>query len=486
MHNMHRMWQLGVTLFLGMLGIAHAAEPFYVPGEILVKYYSGSKRTKSDMKRFYDSLRVKEVHYYSGELAGLEHLILEKGTDVPKALQKVRKSRLVEYAHPNYIVSVPEEPIRRSMRRDELHADSKGRWPCLFPGVLWPKGCWLWWRGFIPKRPPIQEAPLEIIPLQPDPELSQAWGVQKVGADQTWKVQPGSKEIIVAIIDSGIDYNHEDLAFNIWHNPDPTREDKIGWDFVHGDSLPYDDNTHGHGTHVAGTIGAVGGNGKAISGVAQRVSIMALKFLNRRGSGAISDGIAAIGYAIENGAQILSNSWGAPVRARALEDAIQKVQDAGRLFIAAAGNETKDIDDPKDADYPAAYSQDAIISVVATDSNDQIAEFSNFGVTNTDLAAPGTYIYSTAPDNNYRYLSGTSMATPHVAGAAALVWSQNPHWDFRQVKQALLDNVDAVPGLKGKTLSGGRLNVAKALGIVPLPPPAVPIQVPNQTRTPIL
>lgn len=295
-----------------------------------------------------------------------------------------------------------------------------------------------------------------------DPELSKAYGLGKIGAPEAWKTWQGSKDMIVAVIDTGIDYNHEDLAFNVWRNPNPTKNDIVGFDFVHNDGLPFDDNQHG--THTSGTVGAVGGNGKGVSGVAPKVSIMALKFLSGEGSGTTADAIRAIDYAIEHGAKVLSNSWGGKGDDgnQALKDSIERARAKDVLFVAAAGNDGTD-NDGRDPSFPAAFDNDNLISVAATDASDQMAFFSNYGAKTTHVAAPGVNIYSTVPGNKYAQLSGTSMACPHVAGAAALIWSKNPTWNYKKVKEVLMKTVDPLPSLKGKTVTGGRINVLKAL-----------------------
>ncbi len=182
------------------------------------------------------------------------------------------------------------------------------------------------------------------------------------------------------------------------------------------------------------------------------------------GSGTTADAIRAIDYAIGHGAKVLSNSWGGKSDGdnQALSDAIDRARAKGVLFIAAAGNDGSD-NDGNDPDYPASFKQDNMIAVAATDEQDTLAFFSNYGKTTTHLAAPGVNVYSTVPGNKYASLSGTSMACPHVAGAAALLWSMHPNWDYKKVKQVLLDTVDPIASLKDKTVTGGRLNILRAL-----------------------
>ena len=221
-------------------------------------------------------------------------------------------------------------------------------------------------------------------------------------------------------------------------------------------------DVYGHGTHVSGTIAGKGNNGGGVTGVAWNAKIMPLKFLNDQGSGSTSNAILAINYATAKGVKLTNNSWGGGGYSQALYDAINAAGQAGALFIAAAGNNSANADiNPM---YPAAYNLDNIVSVASTTRTDALSSFSNYGLTSVDLGAPGSDIYSTTPNNTYATYSGTSMASPHVAGAAALLWSQNPTWTAQQVKNALMNTGDPLASLAGKTVSGKRLNVFKALG----------------------
>ncbi|MBI3557049.1 MAG: S8 family serine peptidase [Deltaproteobacteria bacterium] len=250
----------------------------------------------------------------------------------------------------------------------------------------------------------------------------------------------------------------------MWRNPTPDSKtnDVVGFDFIHNDGLPFDD--HSHGTHCSGVIGAVGNNGKGISGVNQRVSIMALKFLSAEGSGDTAGAIKAIDYAVAHGAKVLSNSWGGKGDDdnKGLRDAIQRAEDKDVLFIAAAGNDGTNND--TDKTFPASLNAPNMISVAATDSSDGLAYFSNTGSQSVQVGAPGVDVYSSVPGNKYSKMSGTSMACPHVAGASALLWSAHPTWTHKEVKARLMESVDKIPSLEGKTVTGGRINIAKALG----------------------
>jgi subtilisin family serine protease/subtilisin-like proprotein convertase family protein len=333
--------------------------------------------------------------------------------------------------------------------------------------------------------------------LPNDPRFGQLYGLHNTGqtggtpdadidAPAAWDVTTGSGRTIVAVIDTGVDYTHPDLAANMWVNADEIPNNGIdddangyiddvhGYDFVNNDGDPMDD--HGHGTHVAGTIGAVGNNGVGIAGVTWDVQIMALKFLDAFGGGYTDDAIRALNYAVANGATISNNSWGGGFGANgdALYVAIQNAARADHLFVAAAGNNSAD-NDVSDS-FPANYDLDNIIAVAATDHTDQLAWFSNYGATSVDLAAPGVEILSTVPQtgqlgdpSGYALLSGTSMATPHVTGVAALVRDLHPDWSYAQVIEVILSTVDRIPALEGLTVTGGRLNAAAAVRGTPPP-----------------
>ncbi len=321
-----------------------------------------------------------------------------------------------------------------------------------------------------------------------DPSFSSLWGLHNTGqtggtgdvdidAPEAWEVARGADSVVVGVIDTGIDYNHPDLAANMWVNageiPDNSLDDDgngyvddvRGWDFVSNDKDPADD--HYHGTHCAGTIGAVGDNGTGVAGVCHMVRLMALKFLSGSGGGTTADAVEAVRYATASGVTLTSNSWGGGGYSQTLKDAIDEAAAAGILFVAAAGNDSSNTD--LSPSYPACYDSANIISVAASDHNDTLASFTNYGAMTVDLAAPGVGIYSTSPGSSYRSLNGTSMACPHVAGSCALIKAARPAMNWQEIKSALLDNVDGVAGMNGKVLSQGRLNVARSLIIATEP-----------------
>jgi large repetitive protein len=307
-----------------------------------------------------------------------------------------------------------------------------------------------------------------------------------IDAPEGWDVRNTADNIIVAVIDTGVRYTHEDLAGNMWVNPgeiagnnvdddgDGYVDDVHGIDAINNSGDPND--VHGHGTHVSGIIGAVGDNSVGVVGVCWRVQIMACRFLDPAGQGFISDAIKCIDYARSKGAKVINASWGSTTfTSAALRDAINGARQAGIIFVAAAGNSADDNDvHPL---YPASYDLDNIISVAAMTRTDDLAFFSHYGSTSVDLGAPGAAIFScwNGSDSDYRYFDGTSMAAPHVTGACALLLARYPSENYQQIINRILSNVDRLPGLAGKCMSGGRLNLHKALGGSSPPPPDEPV-----------
>jgi subtilisin family serine protease len=327
--------------------------------------------------------------------------------------------------------------------------------------------------------------------LPNDRFFGEQWGLRNLGqyggrsgadvhATEAWDIATGG-DTIVAVIDTGVAYGHPDLTPDTWVNvADPKNgvdddangfvDDVHGVDFINEDANPDDDA--GHGTHVAGIIGAKGNNGVGISGVNWDARIMALKFLDGEGQGNTADAANAIDYAISHGARVINASWGGPAFSQALYQAVRRAGEKGVLFVAAAGNDGRNAD--VSPDYPAAFDLPNVISVAASDRKDMLLDFSDYGVKSVDLAAPGDDIYSTVPSvsdpSGYESFSGTSMAAPFVSGAAALYLSRSPQSTADQVKAALLQTVDRGPAFEGKVASGGRLDIARALGVVATPP----------------
>jgi subtilisin family serine protease len=311
------------------------------------------------------------------------------------------------------------------------------------------------------------------------------WGLHNssdtdINAPEAWEVTTGNSAVVVAVIDSGIQWDHPDLNANTWINVAERDggagvdddgngyvDDLRGWDFFAGDNNPMDEN--GHGTHVAGTIGAVSNNSRGVAGVAWQVRLMPLRFLGPDG-GYTSDAIKAIEYAVANGATISNNSWGGGSYSTALYDAIKKAGLKDHLFVAAAGNDGRNTD--ATPSYPASYDLANIVSVAAVDKILARATFSNYGANSVDLGAPGVDIVSTYPSNTYAYASGTSMAAPHVAGVAALLRGHFTSWTHTDVKDRLLRTVRPVASMDGVTVSGGVVDAAAAVSYQFLPPAA--------------
>ena len=323
--------------------------------------------------------------------------------------------------------------------------------------------------------------------LPDDPMMDQLWGLinegQSVGdlgegtpdmdidAEKAWSITTGSEDIVVAVIDTGVDYRIADLAPNMWANQAELNgqpgvdddgngfvDDVYGYDFVNNDGDPLDD--HGHGSHCSGTIGARGNDANGIVGVAWNVKIMGLKFLSASGSGSLDAAVRAIDYAVANGANIMSNSWGGGPRSEALLEAIQRANEAGVSFIAAAGNHSANND--ASPTYPANYEVDNVISVAAIDNRGQLASFSCYGSTTVHVAAPGVDILSTTPDG-FKSWRGTSMATPHVSGVAALLLAQEPNLSPAEIRERIVFSARPKATLRNKVASNGIVNAYHAL-----------------------
>jgi subtilisin family serine protease len=414
----------------------------HLPGEVLVKFKNII--APSERGQFHAENEVDVLSRIPG--IGVDRIKSRKGESTEALLNRYRKNPFVEYAEPNglfHVTLTPDDP--RFLELYGLH------------------------------------------------NTGQSGGTidADIDAPEAWDLQTGNSDIIVADIDTGVDFNHPDLAANIWTHPGEIPDNGIdddgngfiddvrGWNFVGNNNNPLDD--HGHGTHTSGTIAAVGNNGVGVVGVSWRAKIMPVKFLSASGSGTFEAAASAIIYSANMGARLSNNSWGCGPSpgcfSQTVEDAIAFANSKGMLFVVAAGNSNNNND--VTITYPCTSNQPNVVCVAATDRNDQKASFSNYGATTVDLGAPGVSTLSTVPmescllcdPSGYRLLSGTSMATPHVTGAAALVLTQSPTWTAVQLKSAILTSVDPIPALAGRTVTGGRLNVDRAIRFQPGPQP---------------
>jgi len=444
---------LFVILFVGFLSFSqtqpvHAGQQApYQSGEIIV----GFQANVGDQQQ--DEIENRHGDETKTTLAGINARLvkLEGSRTVSQAVKEYQRESAVSYAEPNYIV----------------HAFA------------------------IPN----------------DPFYSQLWGLKntgqmvngitgKAGADiktePAWAMTTGSTSVVVGIVDTGVDYTHPDLAANIWSNPGGIGGCSAGTHGYNAITLtcnPLDDNNHG--THVSGTIGAVGNNGIGVVGINWTTRIMGLKFLDANGSGYIADAVTAIDFAVKAkiaGVNIraLNNSWGGGGFSQALLDEINKAGANGILFVVAAGNSATNLN--RRTFYPCSYTTATnLICVAATDQNDTLAWFSNYGSNTVHLGGPGTNILSTIIGGNYAYFDGTSMATPHVVGAAALILSAPGQGSLTvsQLKNKILSSVDLLPSLVGLTITGGRLNVCKAIPGCSTSPTPTPSPTPSPTPTPI-
>ncbi len=443
-----------LLMVLTFSGSFHSSQgPLFLDDEVLVKLRS---LVKPEVQMVLDAVGGSLLKEYAS--IGVLRIKLPFEMDIQTALRILRRLAPVEYAEPNYIIKSSLQPN--------------------------------------------------------DPEFRRLWGLNNsgqtggsAGADvravDAWNITTGSAQVVVGVFDSGIDLNHPDLQQNIFINNgedawqdvnDPSSGNQIdddgngyvddwkGYNFVGNSNNVFDDN--GHGTHVAGIVGAVGNNAMGITGVNWRVKLLPVKLLNAAGNGNVASAIDAIEYVSKMQVKVINCSWGGPDFSNALYDAMTLASSKGILFIAAAGNNGVNTDQLPE--YPAAFDLPNIISVAATDHFDRRALWgddedggnggcgfncssvmaavpgSNFGPQTVDLAAPGKDIYSTIP-GGYAFLSGTSMATPYVTGAAALLLAKRNDLRSQDIKNTILNSVDPITAFTGLSVTGGRLNLYKAL-----------------------
>lgn len=292
-----------------------------------------------------------------------------------------------------------------------------------------------------------------------------------IDAPTAWGTRSGCAK--VAILDTGIDTDHPDLKSNVYKSDDKPNngkdddkngyvDDTYGLNVIKGKGSGEDDD--GHGTHVSGIVAGRGDNDVGVSGVCWSSKLLAVKFMNSKGKGSTSDAIAGIDYAVKQGFKIINCSFGSSSKSSSLHDAVDYAQDHNTLLVVAAGNDSENID--KHPLYPASYGDSNILAVAASTSDDGLADFSNFGSTAVDVAAPGENIYSTYLGGGYRTLSGTSMAAPYAAGVAALLRKQESDATYGNLRYAIRHKVDKPPAIDGKVAYDGRLNAEKALAAI--------------------
>jgi subtilisin family serine protease len=389
-----------IVVWLTTSASAQPTQAAYREDRILIKPKAGINQAA--LENFHLARKGEVLRTFDG-IGHLQVLSVPKGETVPGLIAKYQKSGLVEFAEPDYL------------------------------GHIY------------------------MTPNDPGYTNHLLWGLDTIAAPAAWDVLTSASNIVVAVLDTGVRYTHEDLAANMWVNPN---DGSHGWNVLAGNNDPSDDS--GHGTMVAGVLGAVGNNGKGVTGVAWRVQIMACKCFNSLGIGSISSVITGMDYAKTNGARIINASWGF-TNSLALSNAVYSLRDSNIIIVAACGNSAADID--LNPTYPASYHFDNVVTVAYTTRTDTLATASNYGATGVHLAAPGDQIYSTfaASDNWYLTQSGTSFAAPYVSGACALLMAQYPSDTPQQIISRLLSSTDPLPSLAGKCRTGGRLNLRKAL-----------------------
>lgn len=404
----------------------------YRADRILIK--PKRETTPAALANFHLARRGKVLRAFP-RMGGLEIVSVPAGETVTNFVARYAQSGLVEFAEPDY-----EFHASATMPNDPKYLD----------GTLWGLN-----------------------------NFGQSGGTPHadIDAPEGWDVLTSASNIVVAVLDTGVWYTHEDLAANMWVN---TNDGSHGFNAVATNNNPLDDN--GHGTLVAGILGASGNNGKGVVGVAWQVQIMACKCLNSGGTGNESDIITCIDYAITNGARVMNASFDAPSASLAFSNAIVSAQQAGIIFVASCGNASANVD--LSPTYPACYHIDNVVSVAYTTRNDTLGQFSNFGVTNVLLAAPGAEMYSTFFNSDSAYLGGsflqgTSLAAPYVTGAFALMLAKYPAENYQSLISRVLKATDPVPALAGKCSTGGRLNLRKALS-----PPLILTAIPTAPGTP--
>jgi subtilisin family serine protease len=468
------MKKAAVTLMMStvcLVNTSHSATTLledHVAGEVLVKFKSNiNKKTALESFRNLDMYPKEMFKFVSGDY-GLFNT--PNKADINQFLVVLNKNPYLEYAEPNFRYQLIENRANyidmltqrvRAVRFSSITND--------------PLSSQLWGLNNTGRNEP----------ASPRGGNSSRRGVSAsdINAVKAWQIETGDRAVKIAVIDTGVDYTHEDLRSNMWVNTAEQNgtpgvdddgngyiDDIHGYDFANKDSDPMDD--HGHGTHCSGTIAAEHDNGLGIAGVMKNAQIMGLKFLLAEGGGTVVGAIGAIDYAIKMKADILSNSWGGGGYSQALKDILVKAKSEGIVVIAAAGN--LGTDNNYTPSYPASYDVSNIISVAATNYNNKLATFSCYGSKSVHVAAPGRNILSTNLKNTYTVMSGTSMATPHVSGIIGLYLSLNGKVDPEVVKEKLMASSIHNSLYGRKLISGGRVDAYNFLAEVEPPKPELP------------
>ncbi|MBF0297550.1 MAG: S8 family serine peptidase [Oligoflexia bacterium] len=455
--------------------------------------------SKNNNKNFANQTSKRKIlHKY--KLQSLNNLIHVQLAENDLIELKKQLKDDIDFIEPNYLISISNEANREKNQKIDYHEESEEN---LLPDedLLPIEQCngdanagsninigAQKWNEFVESL----EDSVVATPVIP----ADQWSLKNsnnidLSALNAWKITTGNKNIVVAIIDSGMDYNHKALKHATWINKGEIAnngidddnngyvDDVIGWNFVSKTNNPKDESAHG--THCAGIIAA---KSSVAMGIAPDVSIMPLKFIDKSGFGSLSNSISAIEYAIQMKVNIISASWGNAGYSHSLRDVIEAAKNAKILFVTAAGNEKTDID--KGKFYPASYTLDNIITVASINRLGGLSSFSNYGAVTVDIAAPGSYILSSIPGNEYSYFSGTSMASPYVAGVAALLLSARPDLSLIAVKEAILKSAVKIDSLKNKVATAGFVNAYKTLTYFDSSSPSVPvIEVPGDDTPPL-
>lgn len=445
------------ALSLGLVlcsSLGFASEFRHVPGEIIVKFKANGEKSfsKSSMTKTFGIKVARQIKQSFDSLSVLKFDESNKAS-MDLILKELRSNPSVEYAEPNYIYNV--DPIRSGASFKKLDAS--------------------------PFVDMTRAAPT-------DPRFKDLWGLRNTGSNEpkgtagvegadvnalnAWELTTGSKTVKIAVIDTGVDYNHADLKENTWVNSVELNgkagvdddgngyiDDIHGYDFANDDADPMDG--HGHGTHCSGTIGALHNNSVGVAGVMSDVTIVPVKFLGDDGSGTLEGAIRAIDYATSLNVDLMSNSWGGGGYSQALFDAIKRASDKGIIFTAAAGNASSNNDSTPS--YPASYQIPNVVSVAALTAQNGLAYFSCYGRNSVHIAAPGHNVLSTVTGNAYEVMSGTSMATPHVSGVLGLLLSKEGRMSHETMKDRLMMSSVPVAALRGKTVTAGRIDAYNLL-----------------------